>query len=277
MGRLNHFSRSGLTFDVRDRGPEDGDAVVLLHGFPQDGGCWDAVVPALHDAGLRTLAPDQRGYSPQARPEPVVAYRVAELVDDVTALIDAAGLRRVHLVGHDWGGAVAWAVAGRHPDRVHTLTVLSTPHPEAFGRAVRSGSQALRSWYVGVFQLPRLPELVLGGRLPHWLAASGLPPQQVAHATALVRQPGALTAALAWYRALRYSAREHYPTVRVPTTYVWGRHDRALGRVAAELTRDAVSAPYRFVELDAGHWLPETRPVQVASVLLDRIRTVAQA
>ena len=276
MGRLSRYDRGGLPFDVRDRGPEGGDAVVLLHGFPQDGTCWDAVVPALHDAGLRTLAPDQRGYSPGARPAAVVAYRTAELVDDVLALLDEAGLRRVHLVGHDWGGTVAWAVAGRHPDRVHTLTVLSTPHPEAFLKAVRSGSQLLRSWYLGAFQIPRLPELVLARRLGPMLARSGLPAAHAVPTVTRMREPGALTAALAWYRALPLSSRERFPTVRVPTTFVWGRSDPALGRVGAELTRDAVSAPYRFVELDAGHWLPETRPVQVTSVLLDRIRTVAQ-
>jgi len=277
MGRLSRYARSGLTFDVSDRGPEGGDAVVLLHGFPQDSTCWDDVVPALHAAGLRTLAPDQRGYSPAARPAAVVAYRTAELVDDVLALLDAAGLRRVHLVGHDWGGTVAWAVAGRHPDRVHTLTVLSTPHPEAYLRAVRSGSQALRSWYLGAFQVPRLPEFVLARRLGPLLARTGMPAAHAVPVTTRMREPGALTAALACYRALRHSSRERFPTVRVPTTFVWGRDDPALGRVGAELTRDAVSAPYRFVELDAGHWLPETRPVQVASVLLDRIRTVAQA
>jgi pimeloyl-ACP methyl ester carboxylesterase len=273
---VTRYARGELTFDVRDRGPEDGDVVVLLHGFPQDGACWDAMVPALHEAGLRTLAPDQRGYSPGARPKPAQAYRTEELVADVLTLLDAAAVRRAHVVGHDWGGTVAWALAGRHPDRVHTLTVLSTPHPEAFLRAVRSGSQALRSWYLLAFQLPRLPELVLPRILPRMLATSGLPAADVERTVARMRPPGALTAALAWYRALRFGVREHFPTVRVPTTYIWGRHDPALGRVGAELTRDTVSAPYRFVELDAGHWLPETRPVQVTSVVLDRIRTVAQ-
>jgi pimeloyl-ACP methyl ester carboxylesterase len=277
MARVGQFTRGGLVFDVRDRGAEADDAVVLLHGFPQDGSCWDAVVPALHEGGLRTLAPDQRGYSPGARPASTSAYRTAELVDDVVALLDAAGVHRAHVVGHDWGGTVAWGVAGRHPDRVHTLTVLSTPHPEAFARAVRSGSQLARSWYLAAFQVPRLPEAVLGRGLGPWLARTGLPAPDVTRTVARMQEPGALTAALAWYRALRHSGREHFPTVRVPTTYVWGRRDPALGRVGAELTRASVSAPYRFVELDAGHWLPETRPVQVTSVLLDRIRAVAQA
>ncbi|HEY6794719.1 MAG TPA: alpha/beta hydrolase [Kineosporiaceae bacterium] len=276
MGRLSRFVRDELTFDVRDGGPGDGEAVVLLHGFPQDASCWDAVVPALHDVGLRTLAPDQRGYSPGARPAAVQAYRASEIVADVLALLDAAQVRRAHVVGHDWGGTIAWALAGQHPDRVHTLTVLSTPHPEAFARAVRSGSQALRSWYLVALQLPRVPELLLPHLLGGFLARSGMPAPEVERVLARLHEPGALAGAVAWYRALRFARREHFPTVRVPTTFVWGRHDPALGRVGAELTRDAVSAPYRFVELDAGHWLPETRPVQVSSVVLDRIRTVAQ-
>jgi pimeloyl-ACP methyl ester carboxylesterase len=275
MGRLSRFTRSGLTFDVVDRGPQDGDAVVLLHGFPQDSSCWDRILPALHEAGLRTLAPDQRGYSPGARPRGAAAYRMDELTADVLALLDAIGARRAHVVGHDWGGTVAWAIAGRHPERVHTLTVLSTPHPEAFVRAARSGSQALRSTYMAAFQLPRLPELALGRTLGALLTRSGMPAPDVERAVTRMRGRGALSGALAWYRALRHDLGAHYPTVRVPTTFVWGRHDPALGRVAAELTRSNVSAPYRFVELDAGHWLPETRPVQVTSVLLDRIRTVA--
>ena len=277
MGRLTRFSLGGLTFDVRDGGPEDADAVLLLHGFPTDSSCWSAVSAGLHAGGLRTLAPDQRGYGRGCRPGDVLAYRIEEIVADAVALLDAAGLRRAHVVGHDWGGTIAWALAGRYPDRVHTLTVLSTPHPEAYLRAVRSGSQALRSWYLGAFQVPRLPEFVLARRLGPLLARTGMPAAHAVPVTTRMREPGALTAALAWYRALRHSSRERFPTVRVPTTFVWGRDDPALGRVGAELTRDAVSAPYRFVELDAGHWLPETRPVQVASVLLDRIRTVAQA
>jgi len=277
VGRLTRFSRGGLTFDVRDGGPEDADAVLLLHGFPTDSSCWSAVSAGLHAGGLRTLAPDQRGYGRGCRPGDVLAYRIEEIVADAVALLDAAGLRRAHVVGHDWGGTIAWALAGRYPDRVHTLTVLSTPHPEAFGRAVRSGSQALRSWYIAAFQVPRLPEQVLGRALGPWLARTGLPPADVEATVARMREPGALPGALAWYRALRHGGAEAFPPVRVPTTFIWGRTDGALGRLGAELTRDHVSAPYRFVELDAGHWLPQTRPVEVTSVLLDRIRTVTQA
>jgi pimeloyl-ACP methyl ester carboxylesterase len=275
VARLSEFTREDWRFAVRDEGPEDGDQVVLLHGFPDDSGGWHAVVPLLHEAGLRTLAPDQRGYSPGARPAGRVAYRMTEVVDDVAALIDALGVRRVHLVGHDWGGAVAWSVAGRYPDRLASLTVLSTPHPQALARAVRAGSQVLRSWYLAAYQVPRLPEWYLARGMGRLLRRTGMPQPDARRTLAAMARPGALAGALAWYRALPFSLREPTPPCRVPTTFVWGRHDPALGRVGAELTRDAVSAPYRFVELDAGHWLPQTRPVEVAAVLLDRIRTGA--
>ena len=154
-GRIDVFHRDGLVFDVTDEGPLDGDVVVLLHGFPTDRTCWGRVTAALNTAGLRTLAPDQRGYSPSARPAGRAAYRLEELVADVVALIDATGRKQVHLVGHDWGGSLAWLVAGNHPDRVATLTAVSTPHPGALARAWRSGTdQRRRSWYIAAFQVP---------------------------------------------------------------------------------------------------------------------------
>ena len=164
---MDTFRRGDLVFDVHDSGPADGEPVVLLHGFPQDAGAFDRLAPALHSAGLRTLAPDQRGYSPGARPAGRSAYRVRALVDDVLALLDAAGLSSAHVVGHDWGGAVGWALAAWHPWRVRTLTVLSVPHPAAMAQAMVSSDQALRSSYMAFFQLPVVPERVLlagGGR-----------------------------------------------------------------------------------------------------------------
>ena len=287
---VERFSRDGLTFDVTDAGPPDGPVVVLLHGWPQDRSAWEAVTPRLTAAGLRVLAPDQRGYSPGARPGDRSAYRMSELVADVLALVDAGGAPTVHLVGHDWGGAVAWAFAERHPDRLDGLTVVSTPHPAAMAWAVRHGDQALRSWYMLAFQLPVLPELVLRLGLPTVLRGSGLPAEQAERYAARFREPGAAGGGLAWYRALRPGLpRPHLPhrpgatapadevaeaassPVTVPTTYLWGGHDPALGRAAAERTARWVAADYRFVELDAGHWLPESHPHAVAAAVLDRV------
>lgn len=175
MDRLTTFDHDGLSFEVIDTGPLDGPVIIALHGFPQRGSCWAGVTPLLAAAGYRVLAPDQRGYSPGARPGAIEAYRMDRLGGDVLALADAAGARSVHVLGHDWGGAVAWYLGSRHADRVRTLSVASTPHPRAMITAMR-GSQALRSYYMALFQIPKLPELLLrvrdGALLRRWLGSS---------------------------------------------------------------------------------------------------------
>jgi pimeloyl-ACP methyl ester carboxylesterase len=195
----------GLVFDALAAGPPTGELVVLLHGFPQTSACWTPLLATLAVAGYRAVAPDQRGYSPTARPTTVAAYRMPQLVADVVAIADRLGVETFHLVGHDWGGVVAWRLAGRHPDRVATLTAVSTPHPRAFARALVAGTQALRSAYIPVFRIPRLPELLLGAHrqwgLRRLLAQDGLGVEWVDTYTRALAQPGALSAALAWYRA----------------------------------------------------------------------------
>lgn len=257
--------RGPLAFDVHEDGPPGGEPVLLLHGFPEDSTSWDRVLPHLHAAGLRTIALDQRGYSPGARPRSRAAYRVEHLVADALAVLRATG--PAHVVGHDWGGNVAWALAAWTPERVRTLTVLSTPHLRAIARAVLRSDQALRSLYVGFFQLPALPEAVLRRSLPRVLERTGLPATDAARYAARMAEPGALEAALGWYRALPL-ARRPVGRITVPTTYVWGARDVALGRRAAEGTAADVAGPYRFVELDAGHWLPETAPADVAAAVV---------
>ncbi|MEE6271835.1 alpha/beta fold hydrolase [Georgenia sp. MJ206] len=270
MGTIREVRRGRLRFDVRDEGPRDGVPVVLLHGFPQDASSWDRVAPLLHAAGVRTIAPDQRGYSPDARPPHRGDYRLEWLVEDLRALLDTAGLPAAHVVGHDWGGAVAWAAGDVMPERVSSLTVLSTPHPRALIRSLVRSTQLLRSYYMVLFQVPRLPERALAPRLEGVLRGTGLPAADATRYAARMREPAALTGALHWYRALPLSRLANAP-VAVPTTYVWGRADFALGRCAAELTEEEVAAPYRFVEVDAGHWLPETQAALVAEVVLDQV------
>jgi pimeloyl-ACP methyl ester carboxylesterase len=274
---VDTFRRDGLVFDVRDTGPADGDPVLLLHGFPQDGTAFDALLPRLHAAGLRTLVPDQRGYSPGARPPGRRAYRLGEVVADAVALLDAAGVERAHVVGHDWGGGVAWALAAGRRARVRTLTVLSTPHPAAVTRALVTSDQALRSYYMGVFNLPVLPErlmLARGGEpMRRALQRGGLPAERAARYVARMREPGALTAALGWYRALPWTVREPVGRVRVPTLHVWSTGDAFLGRAATEATAAHVDAPYRLEVLEGvPHWLPELAADQVGELLTAHVR-----
>jgi pimeloyl-ACP methyl ester carboxylesterase len=269
---MQSFRRDGMVFDVREAGPEDGEPVVLLHGFPQDSTAFGRVTPLLAAAGLRSLAPDQRGYCASARPRGRRAYRLREAVDDVLALLYDAGLRSAHVVGHDWGGGVAWALAAWHPERVRTLTALSTPHPAALQRAVLGSDQALRSAYMGLFQLPLLPERMLlagdGAALRQALLRGGLPADAVDHYVARMLEPGALTAALNWYRALPLGLGDRVGTVRVPTLHLWGADDAFLGRAATEASAAHVEAPYRLEVLeDVPHWIPELVPERVAELV----------
>jgi pimeloyl-ACP methyl ester carboxylesterase len=275
---MDSFPRGDLVFDVRDSGPADGAPVVLLHGFPQDSSAFDRLSPVLHSAGLRTLAPDQRGYSSGARPEGRSAYAIREVVDDVLALLDAAGLESAHVVGHDWGGVAAWALAAWHPWRVRTLTALSVPHPAAMSQAMLHSDQALRSSYIGFFQLPVVPERVLlaggGSVLRRVLQQGGLPEDQVDEYVTRMREPGALTAALNWYRALPLAARRPVGAIRVPTLHVWGDGDAFLGRAATEATAEFVAGDYTLEVLEGvNHWIPELAAERTGELITAHVRS----
>jgi pimeloyl-ACP methyl ester carboxylesterase len=281
-GRVNETVRvpvGDLTFDVHIGGPVDGRPVLLLHGFPQHAGMWDRVAPILHAAGLRTLAPDQRGYSPGARPAASPEYGMTSLIGDVTGLLDALDLSTVDLVGHDWGAVVGWQVAARHPERIRSYTALSIAHPAAYTRALKTSlDQQRRSAYLLLFRLDDKPERVLlaGGarRLRAVFDGSGLDAEGVArYVDPLVAEPGRLTAALHWYRAMGRRDQDGLPPVTVPVTYVWGDEDLAQGRKGAEDTGNHVMGPYRFVPLEGrSHWLPDEAPDEVADAVLARIR-----
>jgi pimeloyl-ACP methyl ester carboxylesterase len=251
--------------------------VLLLHGFPESSRMWDGVLPRLHRAGLRSAAPDQRGYSPGARPEEVAAYAMSELVGDAVRLLDALRWPTVDLVGHDWGAVVAWQLAARHPDRVRTLTAVSVPHPLAVSWAMRNDpEQQRRSGYFGLFRTP--------GKAEETLLADGaqrlrgmLSPIPADRADVFVRpmtEPGALTAALNWYRATSRQDVDGLGPVTAPTTYLWGTDDLAVARSAAERCEQHVTGPYRFVELPGvSHWVPELEPATVADAIMDRVRS----
>jgi len=269
---MHAFERGALRFAVIDSGPSDAQVVILLHGFPQQPRGFNRVAERLNAAGLRTLMPSQRGYTPTARPSRRRDYRTEETAADVIALLEAAHLDRAHIVGHDWGGAQAWAAAAWYPNRVSSLTVLSTPHPAAMRKALLSSTQGLVSWYIGFFQLPLVPELLAPLTLGRTVRGTELPPKYIAIYLDAMADFGAFRGALNWYRGIPFSRRPAIGRITVPTTYVWGNRDIALTRRAAELTADYVDGGYEFRELNAGHWLPEAHPAETAAAILDRVK-----
>jgi pimeloyl-ACP methyl ester carboxylesterase len=268
---------NGQRFTADLAGAEGGDLVLLLHGFPQTRHTWRAELPALSAAGFRACAPDQRGYSAGARPAGVDAYRIENLLADALAIADALGSERFHLVGHDWGGQLAWIIAAQHPQRVRSLSVLSRPHPAAFARAMAGDpEQASRSRHHRSFlRAEATDELLAAGaaRLRGALRGQGVPEADVAAYLATLGERAALDAAVNWYRAAGGLTRAEVPPVRVPTLYVWGSSDATVGRPAAEATREFVKAPYRFVELPGiGHFVTDQAPGAFSELLLAQLR-----
>ncbi|MEQ9639453.1 MAG: alpha/beta hydrolase [Alphaproteobacteria bacterium] len=271
----------GLSFTVWTDGPEAAPLVLLLHGYPQSRHAWRAQIPPLAAAGCRVVAPDQRGYSPGARPDPtrLANYDYDKLVADAVAIADAAGAagQRFHLVGHDWGGQVAWGVADRHPDRLASLAILSRPHPSAFRAALADpdGDQKHRSRHHRKFLEAETADLLLADgcrRLRRNLAAQDVPAAIIEDYVGVLGGRPAMEAALAWYRA-NAGLKADIGTIAVPTLYVWGDADSSVGRKAAEGTAAYVSADYRFEILPGiGHFSTDQSPDRVSELLVDHIR-----
>jgi pimeloyl-ACP methyl ester carboxylesterase len=268
---------AGMVFTGRACGPHDERPVLLLHGFPQTSWAWRDELWSLGGAGYRAVAPDLRGYSCGARPLEVADYATELLVDDVIALADSMDMEVFDLVGHDWGGLLAWITAARHPARVRSLSAVSTPHPLALRRALagddpapaaqRAATEAMRE--AGVPETLLLGADGSGSGLATLLAESGLDDDDAGVYVSVLGEPGALTAALNWYRAMDDFALDALEPVQVPTLYVWSTGDDAIGREAAELTEEYVAGPYRFEVLEnVPHWIPEMAPAELSDLLL---------
>lgn len=271
----------GMVFDAWVDGPADAPLVLMLHGASESFHMWRAPVAALAAAGYRAVAPSQRGYSAGARPDTknLAAYDYDLLVADAFAIATALGhgQKPFHLVGHDWGGSIAWGMADRYPDRLASLSILSRPHPNAFNRAlaVKDGDQAHRSRHHKAFLEPDAGARLLADNarpLRERWTANGVPAAaQEAHLS-VIGHASAMEAMLAWYRA-RGAIRTPLGTIRVPTLYLWGDADDSVGRAAAEGTRDFVSGDYRFEALPGiGHFAADQDPKAVAELLLAHLR-----
>jgi pimeloyl-ACP methyl ester carboxylesterase len=271
----------GLTFSVDVAGPAGGEPVLLLHGFPETRHMWRAQLEALGAAGYRAIAPDQRGYSTGARPPNTEDYATASLVADACGLVDRLGHPRFHLVGHDWGGQIAWLTAAAHPERVATLSILSRPHPAAFVRAMREdAAQSARSGHHRAFREDdAVARMRAAGLKPlrDAMQNQGVPAVDAEVYCQKLLEPGGIEGAMNWYRASGLQAAET-PPIAAPTLYVWGDADATVGRLAAELTREYVTGPYRFEEVaGAGHFVVDQMPARVSELLLSHLCAYAGA
>ncbi len=273
---------NGLRFHVHEEG--EGDRLVLcLHGFPELGYSWRRQLPLLARLGYRAWAPDLRGYGRTERPTRTRDYAIERLMDDVEGLVEAAGVRRATVLAHDWGGLIAWYLTMRRPALVERLAIFNIPHPALLEREMRHLPQLRRSWYALVFQLPWLPERLLAGddhrRIDNAFLTSAADPSRFTEEDLRVyreaaAEPGALTAMLAYYRALvrgggaRRQKRLGYPVIDVPTLMIWGERDTALGKETtvgtARYVRDLT---LRYLP-NAAHWVQQEAP-EAVNVMLE--------
>jgi pimeloyl-ACP methyl ester carboxylesterase len=258
-----------------------GEPVILLHGFPETSIMWVNLMERLAGEGYRCFAPDQRGYSPSARPEGIEHYIYQELALDVIKLADVLSFGKFHLIGHDWGSTIGWAIVSLYPERVHSWTAMSVPHMDAFRSALADDpDQQTRSQYIAFFREPEQPEKILTANDLESLRAlwSSIPKDQVEEYITVFSKTGALTAALNWYRANSFSLEHGYQgamfgPVSHPTLLIWGNRDIAIGRAAVERTGQHMKGPYRLVELNAGHWLIQEEPDRVHDEILGHLRS----
>ncbi|MFT6092915.1 MAG: pimeloyl-ACP methyl ester carboxylesterase [Pseudohongiellaceae bacterium] len=268
---------NGFEFRARVAGNvSDRPTVILLHGFPVTSAMWKPLISALASSGYRVVAFDQRGYSPGARPFDVALYSLPNLVSDVLAVADAVGSKTFHLVGHDWGSAVGWATMLEHPDRVLSWTGLSIAHPQAFSDALLNDpDQQARSSYFTLFRTPIVPEVLLTFNALALLrqAYEGMSNENVAEYLAVLSEPQALSSALNWYRQMGNLTEtiSAAPETSVPTLFVWGSNDSAVGRAAVLDQRQYMKGPYKVIETDGEHWLMSSHADQIIAQVLEHI------
>lgn len=267
------YDVNGIRLHVWEEGPAQGQPILLLHGFPEAGFAWEKVMHLLAARGFRVMAPDQRGYNLSSKPKGVKAYRIGQLAADMVALLRAAGYTQVMVVGHDWGGGVAWHLALHHPEVVYKLVILNMPHPEVLRQTLRhNGRQRKKSSYAAFFQVPLIPEWLAARHnfrmLEQALTRTSLrgtfAPELLERYRAAWRQPQALTAMINWYRAYAFTQPRSTAPITLPVIILWGRKDAfLLAEMAAGSA--ALCTNVRLELLDnATHWLHHEHPAWVA-------------
>ncbi|MBF9254325.1 alpha/beta hydrolase [Pontibacter sp. 172403-2] len=263
---------NGITLHVAEAGEQTGKVILFLHGFPEFWYGWRKQLTYFAGKGFRAVAPDQRGYNRSSKPAGVKAYTMEKLTDDIAALIRQLTQESVYLVGHDWGGAVAWVMAIRYPDLLEKLIILNMPHPQVMKENLKHNpKQMLKSWYAGFFQLPFLPELAGSifdyKLLEHSMKSSAkkgtFSDADMAHYKAAWQQPKALASMLNWYRAYKYNRLNLAGDITVPTLLIWGRKDTFLGQEMAQPSiARCKNGQLVFID-NATHWLHHEKPDEV--------------
>ncbi len=269
------ISTNGIQLHTALAGPEDGQPLILLHGFPEAWFGWENQIHPLAEAGFRVIAPDQRGYNLSDKPEGIKNYRIELLTKDILELADTLGLDQFHLGGHDWGAMVAWALALSHPERISCLAIANVPHPVVFGSYLRSHpAQMLKSWYAAFFQIPRLPEVF--SRAGNWrFLIRAMPGYWTEELKDRYReawsQPGAIRAMINWYRAAFQMSRtsRSSPVVTPPTLIIWGKKDPHLSHQMAPLSLAYCRSGELVMIEDASHWVQHDRPESVSQLMID--------
>lgn len=278
--KLMDIEANNMTFRCRAAGLSNkGEAIIFLHGFPETSILWTEVMTYFAGKGYRCLAPDQRGYSPKARPIGKKNYTHKHLAGDVVALADAAGFDKFHLVGHDWGAAAGWATIELFPDRVISWSALSVPHMAAFGWAkTYDPDQIKKSWYIDFFKKPLLPEFYLARKKFSKLHAlwSMNSKKSIEDYMTVFGTMSGRTASINWYRANEFlpddpKAPLTFHEVKVPTLLIWGRKDFAIGKASVEKAREFMKGEYKLLDLDAGHWLIQEKYDEVLRAIFDNI------
>lgn len=271
---------SGMTFNVRLAGNEGGIPVIMLHGWPETSYMWVGLMEKLAADGYRCIAPDQRGFSLKARPAEVSAYHIRELANDVISLADTLGIGRFHLIGHDWGSAIGWAVVTLHPERIISWTAMSVPHLRAFADAIRHDpKQRKMSRYMGWFQWKGLAEWFLLRKDAKVLRDTyrKMPADHTAEYLSVLGNKEAMRASLNYYRAnyrllKKGDEVKQFGDISTPTLMLWGKKDFALGRTGIENTAQYIKGPYRLVELQATHWLMQEVPEECGREILRHLK-----
>jgi len=258
----------------------DGPLIVLLHGFPEFWYGWRLQIQPLAAAGFRVVAPDTRGYNRSSRPDGVAAYDIGKLADDIHGLIHERGARSAHLVGHDWGGSIAWAVAMNHPEVVDRLAILNAAHPRKLSQGLHHPGQLRKSWYFFFFDLPDVPEAVVHANDWHFFrhflhdARPAYTSSEMDQYIDAWSQPGAATAMINYYRSsVRTSPKAAEAQIRpisAPTMVIWGQKDRFLGPELAEPEHDDVPNLERVERLEgASHWVHHDEHERVTQLLTE--------